>query len=130
MKERGIAPEIECFETGMVQTAKVMIKRGVLVEPFFFFFFFLSIFSAPGTLFDLAHMVQSLPPGVQWAAAGIGKFQLKINFASVLMGGHVRVGLEDNIWFNQDSRDLATNPRLIELHPGHVSCPVQEKNLS
>ena len=114
MKERGIVPEIECFETGMVQTAKVMIKRGILVEPFYFNLLFGSIFSAPGTLFDLTHMVQSLPPGVQWGAAGIGKFQLKMNFASVLMGGHVRVGLEDNIWFNQDSMDLATNPRLIE----------------
>jgi len=114
MRERGIVPEIECFETGMIQTTKILIKRGILVKPFYINMLFGSIFSAPATLFDLTHMVMSLPPGVQWGAAGIGKFQLKMNFASVLMGGHVRVGLEDNIWFNQDTRDLATNARLTE----------------
>ena len=114
MKDRGIVPEIECFETGMIQTTKVLMKRGILVEPFYYNLLFGSIFSAPGTLFDLAHLVKSLPPGVQWGGAGIGKFQLKMNFASVLMGGHVRVGIEDNIWFDQDAKDLATNPRLVE----------------
>jgi 3-keto-5-aminohexanoate cleavage enzyme len=118
MKDRGIAPEIECFETGMIQTTKVLIKRGILVEPFYYNLLLGSIFSAPGTLFDLSHMVMSLPPGVQWGGAGIGKFQLKLNFASVLMGGHVRVGIEDNIWYNQDAKDLATNPRLVERVAG------------
>ncbi len=114
MRDRGIVPEIECFETGMIQATKVLIQRGILVKPFYINMLFGSIFSAPATLFDLTHMVMSLPPSVQWGAAGIGKFQLKMNFASVLMGGHVRVGLEDNIWFNQDAGDLATNPRLVE----------------
>jgi uncharacterized protein (DUF849 family) len=114
MKDRGIVPEIECFETGMIQTTKVLIKRGVLVEPFYYNLLLGSIFSAPGTLFDLSHMVMSLPPGVQWGGAGIGKFQLKMNFASILMGGHVRVGIEDNIWFDQDAKELATNSQLIE----------------
>lgn len=114
MKERGIVPEIECFETGMIQTTKILIKRGILVKPFYINMLFGSIFSAPATQFDLAHMVKSLPPSVQWGAAGIGKFQLKMNFASVLMGGHVRVGLEDNIWFNEDAKDLASNQQLIE----------------
>ena len=114
MKDRGIVPEIEAFETGMIQTAKVLIKRGVLEEPFYFNLLLGSVYSAPGTLFDLAHMVQSLPPGVLWAAAGIGRFQLKMNFAAVLMGGHVRVGLEDNLYYDHDSKTLATNTQLIE----------------
>lgn len=114
MKERGIVPEIECFETGMIQTAKVLMQREVLVAPFYFNLLFGSIYSAPGTLFDLSHMVRSLPPGVQWGAAGIGKFQLKMNFAAILMGGNIRVGLEDNIWYDQDASELATNARLVE----------------
>lgn len=118
MKERGIVPEIECFETGMIQTAKVLMQREVLVAPFYFNLLFGSIYSAPGTLFDLSHMVRSLPPGVQWGAAGIGKFQLKMNFAAILMGGNIRVGLEDNIWFDQDASDLATNARLVERTAG------------
>lgn len=114
MKEKGIIPEIEAFETGMIQTAKVLMKRGILVKPFYFNLLLGSVYSAPGTLFDLAHMVMSLPPDVQWAAAGIGKFQLKMNFAAILMGGHVRVGLEDNIYYDADSKTLATNVMLIE----------------
>jgi uncharacterized protein (DUF849 family) len=114
MKDRGIVPELEAFETGMIQTAKILIKRGVLGKPFCFNLLLGSIYSAPGTLFDLAHMVKSLPPDVHWAAAGIGKFQLKMNFAAILIGGHVRVGLEDNIFYNQDNKELATNVMLIE----------------
>jgi len=114
MRDRGIVPEIECFETGMIQTTKVLIKRGVLVAPFYYNLLLGSIFSAPGTLFDLTHMAMSLPPDVPWGSAGIGKFQLKMNFASVLMGGHVRVGIEDNIWFDQDAKELATNSQLVE----------------
>jgi uncharacterized protein (DUF849 family) len=113
MKEAGIIPEIEVFETGMIQTAKVLMKRGILAGPFYFNLLLGSIYSAPGTLFDLSHMVMSLPHGVHWAAAGIGKFQLKMNFAAVLMGGHVRVGLEDNIYYDQDSKTFATNEMLI-----------------
>jgi len=59
-------------------------------------------------------MVKSLPADVNWAGAGIGRFQLKINFASVLMGGHVRIGLEDNLYYNHEKKDLATNKMLIE----------------
>jgi len=114
MKERGIVPEIEAFETGMIQTAKVLMKRGILAQPFCFNLLLGSVYSAPGTLFDLTHMVKSLPPDVHWAAAGIGKFQLKMNFAAILMGGHVRVGLEDNIFFDQDNKELATNVMLID----------------
>jgi len=114
MRDRDIVPEIECFELGMIHTTQVLIKRGVLVGPFYYNLLLGSLYSTPGTLHDLSHMVMSLPPGVQWGAAGIGKLQLKMNFASVLMGGHVRVGLEDNIWFDQDAGDLATNRRLVE----------------
>jgi uncharacterized protein (DUF849 family) len=114
MKERGIVPEIEVFETGMIYATKVLIKRGVLVPPFYINLLLGSVFSAPGTLFDLAHLVKSLPTDVHWGGAGIGKFQLKMNFAAILMGGHIRVGLEDNVFYDQDRKVLATNRMLIE----------------
>ena len=114
MRDRGIVPELEAFETGMVQTAKILIKRGILQPPFYCNLLLGSIFSAPGTLFDLSHMVMSLPPNVHWAAAGIGRFQLNMNFAAILMGGHVRVGLEDNLYYSHDKKELATNKQLIE----------------
>ena len=114
MKDRAVVPEIEVFETGMIHTARVLMKRGILEPPYYCNILLGSIYSAPATLFELAHMVRSLPPDVHWGAAGIGKFQLKINFAAVLMGGHVRVGLEDNIYYDEEAGRLATNAELIE----------------
>lgn len=114
MKERGIVPEIEIFEFGMINAAKILMNKHVLVEPFYFNLLLGSIYSAQATMFDLAYMVQSLPQGVQWGAAGIGKFQLTMNLAAILMGGHVRVGLEDNIFYGNDKKELATNEMLIK----------------
>lgn len=118
MREKGIVPEIEAFELGMINAAKVMINKGILKPPYYFNLLLGSIYSVPATLFDLAHMVQSLPPKVTWAAAGIGKFQLKINIASILAGGHIRIGLEDNIFYNNGETTLATNERLIQRAVG------------
>jgi len=114
MLDKGIVPEIEVFELGMINAAKVLINRDVLRPPFYFNLLLGSIFSIPATLGDLSHMVQSLPHGVQWGAAGIGRFQLTMNFAAVLMGGHVRVGLEDNIFYDNDKTQLATNEMLVK----------------
>lgn len=114
MKEKGIVPEIEAFELGMINTVKVMINKGIFSPPYYINLLLGSIYSIPATLFDLTHMVQSLPPGVTWAAAGIGKFQLKINTASILAGGHIRIGLEDNIFYANGKTTLATNEKLIQ----------------
>lgn len=112
MKEKGIAPEVEIFELGMINTAKVLMKRGILERPFYVNLLLGSIFSVPGTLFDLAHMVRSLPPDVHWGAAGVGKFQLIMNLGAILMGGNVRVGLEDNIYYSEET--LASNETFVQ----------------
>jgi len=114
MKENGIIPEVEVFEPGMINTAKILIKKGILARPVYFNILLGSIYSSPGTLSDLVYMVQSLPRGAAWGATGIGKFQLIINTAAILMGGHVRVGLEDNIYYDSKNDKLATNAMLIE----------------
>ena len=113
MLDHDIKPELEVFDIGMINYARYLIKKGLLKPPYYFNLLFGSIFSVPATLFDLSYMVKNLPSNVQWAAAGIGKFQLKINFASVLMGGHVRVGLEDNVYYDDEKKVLATNEMLI-----------------
>ncbi|MCM8820721.1 MAG: 3-keto-5-aminohexanoate cleavage protein [Candidatus Omnitrophica bacterium] len=114
MKENNIVPEIEVFEPGMIQTAKVLIKKGILTPPFYFNILLGSLYSTPATLPDLVHMVQSLPQGAIWGATGIGRFQMIINFSAILMGGNVRVGLEDNIYYDIKKKNLATNLKLIE----------------
>ena len=73
-----------------------------------------SVYSSPGSLFDLAYEVKSLPPRVHWAAAGIGKPQLTMNLAAIIMGGNVRVGIEDNIYYDNDKKVLATNEMLVQ----------------
>jgi uncharacterized protein (DUF849 family) len=114
MKERGIVPELEAFDMGMINTARVLIKRELIGEPFYFNLLLGSIFATPGTLFDLACMVKGLPLGAHWSAAGIGRFQLKMNMGAILMGGHARVGLEDNIYYDHARKEYATNERLVQ----------------
>ena len=59
-------------------------------------------------------MLNSLPPGCTWAAAGIGRFQFFVNSMAITMGGHVRVGLEDNLYYDTAKQRLASNPGLVE----------------
>jgi 3-keto-5-aminohexanoate cleavage enzyme len=62
---------------------------------------------------DLLYMVESIPAGSTWTAAGVGRYQLPINMATILMGGHVRTGFEDNVYFKKG--ELATsNAQLVE----------------
>lgn len=113
MTQNGIIPEIEIFDAGMISTLKVMIKKRILRPPFYANLLFGSIYSISATMFDLCYLTQSLPSNFNWAVAGIGRFQLKMNFTSVLMGGHVRVGLEDNLYYDYDTKELATNEKLV-----------------
>ncbi|APG24647.1 MAG: 3-keto-5-aminohexanoate cleavage protein [Syntrophotalea acetylenica] len=121
MKERGIVPEIEIFEPGMIHAAKVLRRRGILNGPLYMNLLLGSLYTSPATLFDLGCMVRSLPRSVHWAAAGIGRFQLKMNTAAILMGGHVRVGLEDNLHYDASRRQLATNEQLVR-RIGRLCC--------
>jgi 3-keto-5-aminohexanoate cleavage enzyme len=114
MKERSITPELEIFDTGMINTAKVLIRKGILSKPFCCNLLLGSTYSVQGTMSDIAYMVRNLPPGFNWAAAGIGRFQLNMNLAAIIMGGHIRVGLEDNIYYNNNKKILATNKMLID----------------
>ena len=65
------------------------------------------------TPLNLAFLVQALPAGATWAAAGIGRYQFSMNSLAITMGGHVRVGLEDNLYMNASKTQLATNPALV-----------------
>jgi len=114
MRENGIVPELEIFDTGMINAAKMLAGKGILHGPFYCNLLMGSPYTAQATLFDLASMVQKLPDSFHWAAAGIGRFQLNMNIAAIVMGGHVRTGLEDNIYFDNLKKVLATNEMFIE----------------
>lgn len=113
MKARGIVPELEVFDAGMLDYAHYLIDRGVLVPPFVFNLLLGSLGTLAATAENLAWLVRRLPPGSRWQAAGIGRAQWPINALAVTMGGHVRTGLEDNLHMDAGKQERASNPRLV-----------------
>ena len=114
MAEREIVPELEIFDVGMVDYAKYLIERDVLRRPFYFNLLLGSLGTLSATPFHLATLVQALPEGAVWAGAGVGRFQFPMNAMAVTMGGHVRVGLEDNLWLDAEKTRPATNLLLVK----------------
>lgn len=115
MVARGIKPELECFDFGMISAANMLIAKGLLGEPPYYFNLLLgSRYSVPATARHLSNMVEDLPPRSVWSAAGIGLFQLPMNTLALAMGGHCRVGLEDNIYHDFNRAQLATNLGLVD----------------
>lgn len=113
MVERGIVPELEIFDFGMLDYAHFLIGRGVLKPPFVFNLLLGSLGTLAATPHNLALLVERLPAGAFWCAAGIGRFQYPINVLGVAMGGNVRTGLEDNLFMDDEKRDPASNERLV-----------------
>ena len=113
MLHREIMPELEIFEAGFINTAKYMVRKGYIKEPLHFCLLLGSLGSISANLSDLTYLVSSLPANCNWSATGIGRFQTQINVAAILMGGHVRVGVEDSIYYNYPNEQMATNTDLV-----------------
>ncbi|MCM8711200.1 3-keto-5-aminohexanoate cleavage protein [Clostridium sp. SYSU_GA19001] len=99
MQENNVKPEIEIFDAGMVYNALYYLKKGVLKAPLHFQF----VLGAPGgmaaTVENLVFLKSLIPEGSTWSALGIGKQHLPIMYAALALGGNVRVGMEDNIYY-------------------------------
>lgn len=109
----GAVPELEVFEAGFINFAGYLIKKEELRPPYYFNLILGTLGAAPLDLVGLGHMVMLLPPGATWAVGGLGRYQLAANVMSMAAGGHVRVGLEDNIYYDQHKKEFADNPRLV-----------------
>jgi 3-keto-5-aminohexanoate cleavage enzyme len=101
MRAYGVRPEIECFEPGHVANGLRFIEDGAIEPPYWFQMVLGVRGGSPGTIQQLVHMVQMLPPGAIWSACGIGRSQLPLGVAAMTMGGHVRTGLEDNLYYHK-----------------------------
>lgn len=97
----GVKPEIEVFDTGHIIQAKAMLAAGQLPEPPMFQLCLGIPYGAPATVESLLHMRNMLPENAEWAAFGISRWEMPIVAAACQMGGHVRVGLEDNIYIDR-----------------------------
>jgi uncharacterized protein (DUF849 family) len=114
MQNNGIKPELEIFDLGMVNYAHYLIKKGYLKAPYYFNIILGNIASAQANLSHLGMIIKELPSDSFWTVGGIGNAQLPANLMAISQGGGVRVGLEDNIWFDQERTQLATNPLMVE----------------
>jgi 3-keto-5-aminohexanoate cleavage enzyme len=101
MNDHGVKPEIECFEPGHVANAIRLIDEGKLTPPFWFQIVLNVRGGSPGTVKQLLNMVEMPPQGALWSVCAIGRAQLPIDVAAMAMGGHVRTGLEDNIYYHK-----------------------------
>ncbi|HXX77450.1 MAG TPA: 3-keto-5-aminohexanoate cleavage protein, partial [Ktedonobacteraceae bacterium] len=99
LRDYGIVPEIEVFDTGMIDEAMRLHTMGLITDPLQFDF----VMGVPGGIgadpAHLVHIVRCLPPGSTWSVAGIGRHQLTLGTIALAMGGNVRVGFEDNIYY-------------------------------
>jgi 3-keto-5-aminohexanoate cleavage enzyme len=113
MDQFGVRPELECFDGGMVNYACYLASKDVLRPPFYFNLLVGNIATAQDGLIQTGLLISQLPAGSYWSLAGIGHSQLRANTLALLEGGGVRVGLEDNIWFDASRTRLATNLELL-----------------
>jgi len=112
MRSNGIKPEMEIFDASMINNAVTLLKKGLADPPLHFDFVLGMMGAIPGTIENLVCLKNSVPPDSTWSVAAIGRTQLGMNVHAILMGGHVRVGLEDNIYYRKGQ--LATNEQLVE----------------
>jgi len=109
----GITPELEIFDDGMLATADVLFGKGLLSPPVHFEFVLGAPGAAAATAENLTHFARSIPAGCSWTVAGIGRRQTPMATMAIAMGGHVRVGFEDNIYYRKG--ELAdSNARFVE----------------
>ncbi len=114
MLEHGIVPELEAFDIGMINYAKYLEKKGLIEPPYYFNLILGNIACAQANLLNAGIMINDLPDQSFWSLAGIGNSQLKMNSIGIAMGGGVRVGIEDNIWYDVNRTQLASNEALIK----------------
>jgi len=114
MHRRGIIPELEVFDAGMINYARYLARKDLLAAPHYFNLILGNIATAQPDLLHVGVMVHDLPDASVWSLGGVGDAQLPMNALAVAMGGGVRVGLEDNIWFDRARTRLATNIQLLE----------------
>jgi 3-keto-5-aminohexanoate cleavage enzyme len=111
MKEAATKPEMEIFEPGMIANAQALVSEGLATAPLHFDFVLGSRGSLPATAKNLLYLSETIPPDSTWTVAGIGRWQLPMAVLAIVMGGHVRVGLEDNLYYRKG--ELATNEQLV-----------------
>lgn len=112
-KEFSVKPEFEIFDLGQLERAKEIHRKGAYPEPFYVQFVLGTLSGCAALPRHLLHMVESLPRDACWSIAAVGQAQLPLNMLGLILGGHVRTGLEDNIYLRKGQL-AKSNAELVE----------------
>jgi 3-keto-5-aminohexanoate cleavage enzyme len=135
MREREVKPELEIFDVGMIVTCLRMRDQGLLDEPLHFQFVLGSPWGSPGTPRSLLHMREMIPEDATWSVIGIGRTHLPMSMMALIMGGHIRVGMEDNIYYNRgelvkrNSQFVERIVRIAEDYGREVATPDEARKI-
>lgn len=135
VREAGVTPEIELFDSGDAVLAKHLINKGVLDGPGIYSFVMGLNFTVPADTASMLYLRNLLPAGAQWQGFGIGRDEFPMAMQSALLGGHVRVGMEDNVFiskgeFAKSNADLVAKARRMVSDVGAaVATPPQARRI-
>jgi uncharacterized protein (DUF849 family) len=135
IREAGVKPELEIFDTGHMALALDMIRRGIVPADSLFQFVLGVPWGAPAAVEVLSAFKSMLPQGAQWSSFGIGRHEFPMVAQSLVMGGHVRVGLEDNLYLSRgvlapDNASLVAKARqIVELIGEEIATPAEAREI-
>jgi uncharacterized protein (DUF849 family) len=135
IRDADVLPELEVFEAGHLLLAKRMIETGHIKPPGLFQICLGIAWGQPATPEAMAYMHSLLPAGSPWFAFGISLHQFPMAAQAVLLGGHVRVGLEDNIYLSKgvlapsNAALVEKAARIIELLGDSVATPAEARQM-
>ncbi len=135
MKEKGVKPEIEIFDLGMVVTALGMRNQQKLDDPLHFQFVLGTPWGAPATPKSLLYLYEYLPANATWSIIGIGRGHLPVSMMGLIMGGHIRVGMEDNIYYEKgvlaktNAQFVDRIVRISQEYGREIASPVEARKI-
>ena len=112
MDRFGITPEIECFDSGMLNYANYLLRKEIIKRPAYINVIFGNLFNAQADVASISSVINNLPDDVFTCFGGIGKEQLKMNIMGLLYVDGIRIGLEDNFYYN--GKEKTTNTELLK----------------
>lgn len=135
MNEYGVKPELEIFDLGMIMTCLQLRKKGLLKDPLNFQFVLGTPWGAPATARAYLHFLDHLPEGATWSTIGIGRASLPMTTLSMITGGHIRVGMEDNLYLRRgvmarSNAELVAQVRgIVEAYGYEAAIPAEARKM-
>lgn len=138
MQEKGVKPEIEAFDPGMIYNAQYYLKKGVLKAPLHFQFCMGvagGIAASAKNLVFMKSVMDEVAPGSTWSAFGVGRGAMEILFTAIALGGNIRVGMEDNVLYKkgqvaQNNAEFVLRARrIIEEYTCEVATPAEAREI-